>query len=124
MLLYEPVLKTAARQLRTNMTKAEQLIWSAIRRKNLDGVQFYRQKCLGPYIVDFYAPVVKLVIEIDGAHHLEKEYLDQDKYRDSYLKALELRALRFENFQVINHLPKVVDKILYSIQKYRYEKTL
>ena len=62
-------LKEYSRNLRKNMTNAEVLLWSKIRRKSLDGYQFYRQKIIGSYIVDFYCHKAKLVIEVDGGQH-------------------------------------------------------
>ncbi len=49
-------LKQPSRELRKSMTDAERLLWSRLRRKQINGVQFYRQKPLGNYIVDFYGP--------------------------------------------------------------------
>jgi very-short-patch-repair endonuclease len=62
MLEYSRTLKPSSRALRTNMTDAELLLWSRLRGKQLRGVQFYRQKPLGPFIVDFYSHVAALVI--------------------------------------------------------------
>ena len=55
------------------MTDAEQLLWSRLRRKQILGLQFYRQKPLLNYIVDFYCPAVNLVIECDGGQHYTAE---------------------------------------------------
>ena len=63
MLRYNPRLKTRARSLRTNLTDAEKHLWNRLRRKQILGVQFYRQRPIGHYIVDFYAPAVRLVVE-------------------------------------------------------------
>jgi len=66
MLKYSCSLKSKARRLRSELTDSESLLWSRLRRKQLMGVQFYRQKPVGDYIVDFYAPWANLVIELDG----------------------------------------------------------
>lgn len=58
------------------MTDAERLLWSRIRRNQLKGFQFYRQKITGNYIVDFYCPELKLVIEVDGGQHYIAEGKD------------------------------------------------
>lgn len=55
--------------LRKNMTEAEKILWSKIRRKQLKGYQFYRQRVIGNYIVDFLCPKARLVIEVDGGQH-------------------------------------------------------
>ncbi len=85
MLQYNRTLKHKARRLRKNMTDTERLLWSRLRRKQILGVQFYRQKPIGNYIVDFYAPKMKLVVEVDGSQHLEEKHLEEDKRRDAYL---------------------------------------
>ena len=51
------------------MTDAEKLLWSKIRGKQFKGVQFYRQKTIGNFIIDFYCPKANLVIELDGGQH-------------------------------------------------------
>jgi very-short-patch-repair endonuclease len=79
MLKYTPKLKASARQLRRNLTDSERTLWWKLRGKQLAGVQFYRQKPIGDYIVDFYAPKAKLVIEIDGSQHFESQQAEKDK---------------------------------------------
>jgi len=69
MLPFNKELRQFARELRKNMTDAEKHVWSRIRRKQLKNSQFYRQKNIGNYIVDFYCPAAKLIIEIDGCQH-------------------------------------------------------
>jgi len=68
---YNQTLKENSRALRTNMTDAEQMLWLHLRRKQIQGVQFYRQKPLLTFIVDFYCPAAKLVIELDGSQHFK-----------------------------------------------------
>ena len=71
MLRYNNRLKPKARDLRKNMTDSENVLWSRLRRKQLLGVQFYRQKPIGNYVVDFFAPRARLVVEVDGSQHME-----------------------------------------------------
>jgi len=73
MLSYEKGLRQLSRNLGTNMTDAEKLLWSKLRGKQLNGHQFYRQKIIGRYIADFYCPKSKLVIEADGGQHYGSE---------------------------------------------------
>ncbi len=70
---YNRALKTSARKLRTHMTGAEQLLWHHTRRKQIQGVSFYRQKSLHSFIVDFYSAKAQLVVELDGGQHAEEE---------------------------------------------------
>lgn len=111
MLYYNPKNKINSRSLRVSQTDAELFLWSHIRRKQINNIQFYRQKPLGNFIVDFYAPSVKLVIEIDGGQHFEKEYIQKDIKRDAYLKKLGLKVLRFDNFQIIQFIDDVLEVI-------------
>jgi len=66
MLSYDKKLNPISQHLRKNMTDAENMLWLKLRRKQLKGYQFYRQKIIGKYVVDFYCPKANLVIEVDG----------------------------------------------------------
>ena len=98
---YNPKLKENSRSLRTGMTDAEQMLWHHLRRKQIQNVQFYRQKPLLSFIVDFYCPAAKLVIELDGSQHFETEHQAKDQARDAALAGLGLHVLRFDNRQVL-----------------------
>ena len=111
MIKYNGGLKTHARALRSGMTDAEQTLWSKLRCKQIHGVQFYRQKPIGCYIVDFYAPRARLVVELDGSQHFEREHVKRDAVRDSYLQGLGLQVLRFDNLQMLRELEAVLDEI-------------
>jgi len=116
-LKYNPNLKTDARQLRQNLTDSELCLWRRLRGKQLAGVQFYRQKPLGDYVVDFYAPKAKLVIEIDGFQHLEYPHVEKDKERDEYLGRLGLMVLRINSRQVLKETEAVMEFIYQTITK-------
>ncbi len=98
---YRKALKSLARTLRTSMTDAEQMLWHRIRRRQIQGVQFYRQKPLLAFIVDFYCPAAKLVVELDGSQHAESTHLAKDQTRDATLAGLGLHVVRFDNRQVL-----------------------
>jgi len=117
MLPYNRILKPRARNLRRAMTDAEQLLWLRLRRKQIGGVQFYRQKPIGNYIVDFYAPRAKIVIEVDGSQHHEPRAIEADVERDEFLSRLELNILRFNNLQVLRETESVLDTIRLAIDK-------
>lgn len=112
MLPYHSKLKENSRLLRRSMTDAEQKLWLRLRRKQLNNWQFYRQKPLGPYIVDFYCPAIHLVIELDGGQHFEESQQHRDRKRDAYLADLGLRTLRFDNHQIMQELETVLTVIL------------
>ena len=108
---YSRNLKHPSRDLRTGMTDAERKLWSRLRHKQILGIQFYRQKPLGPYIVDFYAPAVKLVVEVDGSQHDEPDHLRKDAERDANLAGQGVLVLRFDNRQVLTATDAVVAEI-------------
>ncbi len=116
MLHYNKKLKPFARQLRNNMTKSEKQLWSHLRRKQILGIQFYRQKPIDEYIVDFYAPAVKLVIEVDGSQHLQNELLVKDNIRSSRLTELGLRVIRFDNREVLVETKEVLQVIYDAVR--------
>ena len=111
MLPYRPTLKDKARQLRRHLTDSERTLWSRLRGKQLAGVQFYRQKPIGSYIVDFYSPKAKLVIEVDGSQHHQEDNLQKDKLRDMYLADLGIKVLRFNSAEVMRETEAVVEVI-------------
>ena len=111
MLPYNANLKQRSRELRENMTDAERHLWAKIRMKQLKGYQFYRQKPIGDYIVDFFCLGARLVIEVDGSQHFSEEIRDYDRVRDEYMSSLGLRVLRFTNTEVLGHIEGVVEGI-------------
>ena len=112
---YSPRLKQNARTLRSNQTESELRLWQRLRGKQLLGVQFYRQKPLGSYIVDFYAPKTALVIEIDGSQHLDEGQARRDIERDRYLEGLGLTVMRFDSRQVLVETEAVVATIFAAV---------
>jgi very-short-patch-repair endonuclease len=111
MLPFNKKLKPLARNLRKNLTDAERNLWAKIRGKQLKDKQFYRQKNIGNYIVDFYCPAGKLIIEIDGGQHYSDEGKKKDEIRDRYLKHLGFVVLRFSDREVLKNIEGVLEKI-------------
>ena len=93
-----PNLKSAAQELRRNMTKEERHLWYDF----LKTLPFsaHWQKVIGPYIVDFYLSQANLVIELDGSQHYEPEHQQMDLARDEYLVSLGLTVLRYSNQEI------------------------
>jgi very-short-patch-repair endonuclease len=111
MLRYSGKLKWNARQLRKNMTDSEQVLRENLRRKQILGVQFYRQRPIGKYIVDFLAPKSKLVVEVDGSQHRTAHETFRDMHRDEYLTNLGLLVLRFNDLEVLQETEGVMGVI-------------
>ncbi len=104
-------LKEYSRKLRNNMTDAERLLWSKIRRKSIENCQFYRQKVIGNYIVDFYCHKARLVIELDGGQHYSLDGKQKDQIRDKYLQGLGLKILRFSDRDIFENIDGVLEII-------------
>ncbi len=111
MLPFNRKLKPLARNLRNNMTDAEQLFWTKVRKKQINDYQFYRQKNIGNYIVDFYCPKKKLVVEIDGGQHYENHEIKRDQERDQYMQTLGFTVLRFSDIDVLTNIDGVIKRI-------------
>ena len=111
MLFYNTKLKRYSQKLRKNMIDAERLLWSKLRRKQIKNFQFYRQRIIGNYIVDFYCPKGKLIIEVDGGQHYNSDGNRRDKIRDDCFKKLGMRVLRIPDTEVFENLVGVTEKI-------------
>ncbi|MDM1244194.1 endonuclease domain-containing protein [Acinetobacter indicus] len=79
--------------------------------KQILGLQFYRQKPILNYIVDFYCPAANLVIECDDSQHFTEDGLEAHRIRDAALAELGLIVLRFDNGQVMERIDDVVESI-------------
>lgn len=97
-----------AKVLRQRSTVAEQLIWNRIRNKKLSGLKFRRQHPLDNYVADFYCHEKKLVIELDGEIHDNKEAISMDANRTFDLSHFEITVTRFKNEEVINNIEDVL----------------
>jgi very-short-patch-repair endonuclease len=100
---YNINLKEFARNLRNNSTLPEVILWNKIlKRKQLRGYPFLRQRPIENYIVDFFCKDLKLIIEIDGKIH--KFQKSKDKKREEELLRLGFSIIRFNNEEVLNEL--------------------
>ncbi len=104
-----PELQQAAWRLRAETTPAEEMLWSALRARQLKGLRFRRQHPVGQCILDFYYPLHKLGIELDGDVHANRE--EEDAARTTHLNSFGYHVLRFCNEEVINNLPAVLEQI-------------
>ncbi len=111
-LIYRQSLVQNARRLRGQMTDAEVRLWARIRLRRLNGLQFYRQRVIGSYIVDFYCPKARLVIEVDGSQHYAGKTALADVARDEYLRSNGLKVLRFSDTDVLLNTDGVAECIL------------
>lgn len=109
---YNPILKELASKLRKNSTKAEIVLWRHLRKKQLLGFDFHRQKPLGEFIADFYCPQARLVIEVDGMSHLNDETEKRDREKEKFMQKRNIRIIRLTNDEVLNDIGNVLKKIL------------
>ncbi|MDP8202320.1 MAG: endonuclease domain-containing protein [Candidatus Tenebribacter burtonii] len=98
-------------ELRKNATPAEKTLWNILRKRNINNIKFYRQYGIGVYIADFYAPSIRLCIEVDGKQHHSRMVIEYDAIRDNYMKSLNITVLRFDNELVIEDMNNVVEKV-------------
>lgn len=92
-----PGQKSLRRDLRTHGTPAEATLWRMLSRRQVCGLLFRRQYGVGPYVLDFYCPALRLCIELDGEPHTTPDAIEHDALRDAFLRTHRIRVLRFEN---------------------------
>ena len=98
-----------ARALRRDATTPERTVWQRLRASQLGGLKFRRQAPIGPYIVDFFCPAVRLIVELDGETHVDAP---SDRLRDAWLAREGYRVLRILNNDVTGNLEGVLQLIL------------
>ena len=106
---YNKKLNERARKLRNNSTLAEVILWNELKAGKIKGYKFNRQKPLGNYIADFYCKKLNLIIEIDGISHIGNEL--KDIRRQVHLEGFKLNFLRFDDAEIKESLPYVIQKI-------------
>lgn len=107
-----PQYKGFRRDLRNGMTPAEISLWQILKGRQVDGLKFRRQFGVGPYILDFYCPALKLAVELDGQVHFSDEARASDAERDAYLlREHSIRVLRYENRIVFDWPSLILDEI-------------
>ncbi|WP_262733584.1 MULTISPECIES: endonuclease domain-containing protein [Gaetbulibacter] len=104
-------LEERRKELRKNLTPAEATLWKHLQRKQLKGRKFRRQHSITNFIVDFYCASEKLIIELDGAYHLDFAQQNYDYERTQVLEGLGFKIIRFENKLVFENLTEVLEEI-------------
>jgi very-short-patch-repair endonuclease len=98
-----------AKRLRRDQTDAERKLWMHLRSRQMNGFKFRRQQPIGRYIVDFFCPESRLVLELDGGHHADQVQADQR--RTEFLTKAGYRVLRFWDNEVLTDTEAVLQKI-------------
>ena len=115
---YNPALKELARELRNNMTFAEKATWRMLNGKQFKGYDFHRQKPIGEFIADFYCYDLRLVIEIDGITHLDKDVIRKDRIKSQYFNSIGLNILRFSDDLVLGNWMMVEKELIKYIKEF------
>ena len=103
--------RAAAKRLRANTTPHERILWRALKELPVEGTHFRRQAPIGPYIVDFFCPARRLIIELDGGHHNDDETAKRDQERQHWLEQEGYRVVRFWNSEIADDLTAVLERI-------------
>ncbi len=94
------------------MTKAEACLWKySLRKRQMEGYQFLRQRPVLNYIADFMCKELMLIIEVDGLTHQWEEVALNDFKREQDLKGIGFTVLRFDDNDVLNHIADVSYRI-------------
>jgi len=108
-----PINRRRARDMRMDSTKAENMLWQAIRDRKPEGFKFRRQVPLRNYILDFVCFEARLIIEVDGGQHAESK---SDEIRDAFFRSQGFRVLRFWNDEVVRNVDGAVLTILAELR--------
>ena len=111
--------KDKRRSLRQDIVKAEKVIWGKIRNRQIEDCKFRRQYSVDKYVIDFYSPILKLAIEIDGESHFKDGMAEYDRERQSYIESLGIKFIRFTNNDVYENLDGVLVRIVLKVRELR-----
>jgi len=116
--------RAAAKKLRANTTPHERALWRALKELPVEGTHFRRQARIGPYVVDFFCPARRLIVELDGGHHNDDATAARDSERQAWLEQQGYRVIRFWNSEVTGDLDAVMEKIYVEVYGAREAEAL
>jgi len=108
--------KIFRRKLRNNATKPERILWKKLKSKQL-GYKFRRQHGIESFIVDFYCPELRIVIEIDGMSHDSPDQIEKDKLREQFFQQEKIKIIHINNDEILNNVDKVMECLDAKINK-------
>jgi very-short-patch-repair endonuclease len=111
--------KRRRKALRKSMPKAEVMLWRHLKAKQLQGFKFRRQQSIGNYIVDFYCPKARLVIEVDGETHLYVKRKERDLALHHFLVERNINIIHFLNTDIYNNIQGVIERIIFVLTQYK-----
>ncbi len=112
--------KSNRRRLRKEQTYTEALVWRYLRNRKLSGCKFRRQYSIDKYVIDFFAPGIKLAIEIDGDVHDQPEQKEHDLERQSYLESFGIRFIRIKNEEFFDSPNKAFGRIESAVKELHF----
>jgi very-short-patch-repair endonuclease len=104
------------RSLRKNMPKAEVILWSKLKNRQLHGARFLRQYSVDQYIIDFYCPKLKLAIEVDGDSHFTIGAIRRDKERQEHIENYGIHFMRFTDTDIRENVDGVCESIYNEVE--------
>ena len=110
-----PSEKHLRQQLRSNMPTAEVMLWSKLRGRQLLGQKFRRQYSVGPYVVDFYCPALRLAIELDGDSHFAEGAAGKDEERRRFIESFGIGIVRFLNTDVYENMDGLLEALVQTM---------
>ena len=113
----KPELKFLRRELRKNMTPAEVALWQQLKAGRLNGTHWRRQYSVNRYILDFYCPIYKLCIELDGQEHYTMQGDTRDFDRTIFLNSIGIEVIRFENKEIWENIEQVLETIKLKLEE-------
>ena len=116
-MISKAIRRGAAKKLRANTTPHERILWRALKELPVEGTHFRRQAPIGPYVVDFFCPAKKLIIELDGGQHATRD----ETNRTRALEAMGYLVLRFWNNDVLQNTEGVLEEILNTVGRHPQE---
>jgi very-short-patch-repair endonuclease len=116
--------RLTAKKLRSRTTPHERALWRALKEFPLQGTHFRRQAPIGTFVVDFFCPAARLIIEIDGGHHSEDQNIEKDLKRQLWLEQEGYRVIRFWNSEIASDLATVLERIYAEVHGSRDAPTL
>ena len=106
----QPIQKRKRQYLRNNATKAERMLWEELKNNRI-GFKFRRQHGIKGYIVDFYCPKLKLIVELDGMVHDFRKQRERDYLKEKELEKLNFKIIRYNNFDIIENIDEIMTNL-------------
>ena len=109
--------KWLRQQLRNHMPDAEVLLWMQLKGRQVLGFKFRRQYSVGPFVIDFYCPQLRLGVELDGDSHFAVGAADRDQHRQRYIESFGIRVIRYVNTDIYENMDGVLENLVGEMER-------